>query len=338
MNAEPRRQHRITRRRFAAAAVLACGLSAARSALAQAYPTKPIRFVMPFAAGGGSDLVARVIADFLGKSLGQPIVVDNVGGAGGIIGTKTVVGAAPDGYTLLFTPQSPITIAGSLEQKPPYDPDRDLIPLAMVATTPAVVVVSSSLNVSSLKELAALTAASPGKYFYGSPGEAHEYQLTAALLLKATGGKMTHVPYRGVAPAVADLMAGQIQMIVAPIQAVKGFIENGRLKALAVVGKDRLTGVASNVPTTVEAGVSDVTVYGWFGVFAPAKLPAPIADRVRSALLALPADPVYQAKMTELGFDPVAMPTDEFAKTIREHRQQWKSVIQLASADSAQAR
>lgn len=305
---------------------------------AQDYPTKPLRFVMPFAVGGGSDIVARVIAEHLGRKLGQGIVVDNVTGAGGTIGARAVATAPADGYTLLFTPQSPITIAGLLEQKPSYDPDRDLVPLAMVATTPAVVVVHPSLNVSSLKELAALTSASPGKYFYGSPGEAHEYQLTAALLLKSSGGRMTHVPYRGVGPTVADLVAGQIHMTVAPIQAVKGFIAEGRVKPLAVVGNDRLTGFGENIPTTVEAGVRDVTVYGWFGVFAPPKLPAAVSTRLANELLALPKDPAYAKRMAELGFDAVAMPGPDFARTIQEHRRQWRSVVQMAGQGPAQAR
>lgn len=326
----------LTRRAVLTAAAAAAFTSPL--ARAQDYPSKPLRFVMPFAVGGGSDIVARVIAEHLGRKLGQSIVVDNVTGAGGTIGARAVATAPADGYTLLFTPQSPITIAGLLEQKPSYDPDRDLVPLAMVATTPAVVVVHPSLNVSSLKELAALTAASPGKYFYGSPGEAHEYQLTAALLLKSTGGRMTHVPYRGVGPTVADLVAGQIHMTVAPIQAVKGFIAEGRVKALAVVGRDRLTGFGESIPTTVEAGVRDVTVYGWFGVFAPPKLPTAVSARLTSELLGLPKDAAYAKRMGELGFDAVAMPSSEFARTIQEHRRQWRSVVQMAGQGPAAAR
>ena len=327
----------ITRRTVLCALAVAASSCLPGLAWSQDFPTKPLRFVMPFTTGGGSDLVARVVADFLGKKLGQTIVVDNVSGAGGTIGTSAVARANPDGYTLLFTPQSPITIAGLLDQKPSYDPDVDLVPLAMVATTPAVVVVNAGVKANNLKELAALTKANPDKFFYGSPGDAHEYQLTAELLLKATGGQMSHVPYRGVAPTVADLVAGQVHMTVAPIQAVKGFIAEGRIKPLAVVGSQRLTGFGDAIPTTVEAGISDVTVYGWFGVFAPAKLPPAIASRLSQALLALPKDPVYAKKMAELGFDPVAMPPAEFARTIVEHRNQWRSVINT-STDGAKAR
>jgi tripartite-type tricarboxylate transporter receptor subunit TctC len=326
-------EHRTTLTRRAALALFAAAAAPLPARAADPYPkAKPIRFVMPFAAGGGSDIVARVIADFLGKKLGQTIVVDNVTGAGGTIGAKAVISAQPDGYTLLFTPQSPITIAGLLDQKPGYDADHDLVPLAMVATTPAVAVVNSSLNVGTLQELAALTRANPGKYFYGSPGEAHEYQLTAALLLKSTGGQMTHVPYRGVAPTVADVVAGQVHMTVAPIQAVKGFIAEGRLKPLAVIGSDRLRGFGENIPTTVEAGIRDVTVYGWFGVFAPLKMPREISTLLASELLALPKDAAYAKKMADLGFDAVAMPGPQFARTIQEHRKQWQSVIQMATA------
>jgi tripartite-type tricarboxylate transporter receptor subunit TctC len=331
-------EDRMTLNRRAALALIAAAAAPLQARAADPYPkAKPIRFVMPFATGGGSDIVARVIADALGKKMGQSIVVDNVTGAGGTIGAKAVISAQPDGYTLLFTPQSPITIAGLLEQKPGYDADKDLLPLAMVATTPAVVVVNPSLNVNTLQELAALTRANPGKYFYGSPGEAHEYQLTAALLLKSTGGQMTHVPYRGVGPTVADLVAGQVHMTVAPIQAVKGFIAEGRVKPLAVVGADRLRGFGDNIPTTVEAGIRDVTVYGWFGVFGPTKLPREVATLLANEMLALPKDPAYAKRMADLGFDPVAMPGPQFARTIQEHRKQWQSVIQMASASAPPA-
>lgn len=324
-----------TRRHFLQTSLASAGaLTLGHSAWANdKYPNKPIRFVMPFAAGGGSDVIARVMAEHLGKKLGQTIVVENITGAGGTIGAKTVVSAQPDGYTLLFTPQSPITIAGLLEQKPSYDPDRDLLPLAMVATTPAIVVVNPALKVKTLQELATLTRDNPGKYFYGSPGEAHEYQLTAALLLKSLGGSMTHVPYRGVAPTVADVLAGQVHMTVAPIQAVKGYFADGRLVPLAVVGSDRLKGFGDNIPTTAEAGVKDVTVYGWFGVFAPSKLPKDISATLSRELLALPKDPAYAKRMEELGFDTVSMPGEQFASTIKEHRKQWQSVVQISSGN-----
>jgi tripartite-type tricarboxylate transporter receptor subunit TctC len=326
---DPTRRH-FLQTSLASAGALAFGQPAWAN---EKYPSKPIRFVMPFAAGGGSDVIARVMAEHLGKKLGQTIVVENITGAGGTIGAKAVVSAQPDGYTLLFTPQSPITIAGLLEQKPSYDPDRDLLPLAMVATTPAIVVVNPSLKVKTLQELAALTRDNPGKYFYGSPGEAHEYQLTAALLLKSLGGSMTHVPYRGVAPTVADVLAGQVQMTVAPIQAVKGYFADGRLVPLAVVGSERLKGVGDHIPTTAEAGVKDVTVYGWFGMFAPSKLPRDIGAVLSKEILALPKDPAYAKRLEELGFDSVAMPSDQFAATIKEHRKQWQSVVQLSSGN-----
>jgi tripartite-type tricarboxylate transporter receptor subunit TctC len=328
------RRHRRALLGLLAAGPLAATWPAGFARAAEAYPIKSIRFVMPFPPGGGSDLVARVIAEYLGKRLGQPVVVDNVGGAAGLIGTQAVIHAPADGYTLLITPQSPITIAGSLEPKPNFDVDKELLPLAMVASTPSVLVVNSGLKANTLAELAALTRAEPDKYFYGSPGEAHEYQLTAALLLKSTGGRMTHVAYRGVAPAVADVVANQVQMTVAPIQAVRGFIADGRLRALAIVGGERLTELPS-VPTTVEAGVKDVTVFGWFGVFAPNRIPKDVSARLSAELLALPADTAYAKKMADLGFTPLAMPSAEFTKTILEHRRQWKTVIQTSSAATA---
>ncbi|OGA30331.1 MAG: hypothetical protein A3I01_19925 [Betaproteobacteria bacterium RIFCSPLOWO2_02_FULL_65_24] len=293
----------------------------------QAWPARPVRMIMPFPPGGGSDIVARVAAQSLTVRTGQQFLVENVAGAAGNVGTQAAIRAAPDGYTLLFTPQSPITIAGSLEPKPSFDAARDLIPVAMVARTPTLVVVHPSIKANTLKELAAETRANRGKYFFGSPGEAHEFHLAAELVLKSAGAEMTHVPYKGMGPAIQDTVAGRVQMVVAAIASVKPFIADGRLRALAAIGPARFEDYP-NVPSTLENGLKDITVYGWFGVFAPAAVPRDLVNRIAREFLELRRDAAYAQKMKELNFESMALGPSEFAREIESHRNQWKTVIQ----------
>lgn len=293
----------------------------------QTWPARSVKLVMPFPPGGGSDIVVRVAAQSLSGRLGQQFVVENIAGAAGNIGTQAVIRSPADGYTLLFTPQSPITIAGSLEPKPPFDASRDLIPLAMVARTPTLIVVHPSIKVGTLKELAALTKANPGKYFFGSPGEAHEFHLAAELVLKSSGADMTHVPYRGMGPAILDTVAGRVQLVVAAIASVKPFIADGRLRALAAFGPSRFEDFP-NVPSTLENGLNDITVYGWFGAFAPSGMSRELVDRVSREFLQLRRDAAYEQKMKELNFESMALGPGEFARELDAHRAQWKTVIQ----------
>jgi tripartite-type tricarboxylate transporter receptor subunit TctC len=293
----------------------------------QPWPARSVKLVMPFPPGGGSDIVVRVAAQSLSSRLGQQFVVENIAGAAGNIGTQAVIRSAPDGYTLLFTPQSPITIAGSLEPKPPFDASRDLIALAMVARTPTLVVVHPSIKANTLKELAALTKANPGKYFFGSPGEAHEFHLAAELVLKSSGALMTHVPYRGMGPAIQDTVAGRVQLVVAAIASVKPFIADGRLRALAAFGPSRFADFP-NVPSTLENGLNDITVYGWFGAFGPSGMSRELVDRISREFLQLQRDPAYEQKMRELNFESMALGPAEFTRELDAHRAQWKTVIQ----------
>lgn len=293
---------------------------------AQAWPARPVKLVVPFPPGGGSDISARIVADSLSRRLGRQFVIENAAGANGNIGTQAVIRSAPDGYTLLFTPQTPITIADSLEPKPPFDAKRDLIPLVMVATTPELIVVHPSIKVGTLKELAALTRANPDKFFFGSPGEGHEFHLTAELILLAAGARMTHVPYKGMGPVVQAIVAEQIHLAVSSVAGVKQFIPQGRLRALAAVGLTRLEGYP-NVPSLLDNGLKEVTVYGWFGVFAPAGIPRDLLDPIARAHLNLRSDPAYVQKMKDLDFDPTPLGPAEFAREIEAHRAQWKTVI-----------
>ena len=306
-----------------------CCVSVAILALpvqAQSWPAKPVKYVVPFPPGGGSDISARIVADALSRRLGQQFLVENTSGANGNIGTQAVIRSVPDGHTLLFTPQTPITIADSMEPKPPFNAQRDLIPLVMAANTPELVVVHPSIKVASLKELAALTRASPGKYFFGSPGEGHEFHLTAELILLAAGAQMTHVPYKGSGPVMQAIVAEQIHLAVSSVAGVKQFIAQGRLRALAAVGTTRLEGYA-NVPSLLDNGLKDVTVYGWFGLFAPAAMTRELADRIARAHMDLRNDAAYVQKMKDLDFDPTPLGPADFAREIEAHRAQWKTVI-----------
>ena len=308
-------------------AALACGLAlSAGVALAQSWPVKPVKYVMPFPPGGGSDISARIVADAMSRNMGRTFLVENQAGANGNIGTQAVIRSAPDGYTLLYTPQTPITIAESYEPPPPFDARRDLIPLVMTANTPELVVVHPGVKAGSLKELSALARANPDKFFYGSPGEGHEFHLTAALILMAAGVPMTHVPYKGAGPVVQAVASEQIHLAVSSVAGVKQFINQGRLRPLAAVGMTRLEGYPA-VPSLLDNGLKDVTVYGWFGVFAPAGMPRDLVERIASAHINLRNDPAYVQKMKELDFDPTPLGPAEFAREIEAHRAQWKTVI-----------
>ncbi|OFZ96538.1 MAG: hypothetical protein A3H35_05715 [Betaproteobacteria bacterium RIFCSPLOWO2_02_FULL_62_17] len=305
---------------------IAVALAVPIAALAQAWPAKPVKYIMPFPPGGGSDISARIVAEAMSRSLGRPFLVENQAGANGNIGTQAAIRAAPDGYTLLYTPQTPITIAESYDPPPPFVAQRDLIPLVMTAVTPELVVVHPSIKAGSLKELAAMTRANPGKYFFGSPGEGHEFHLTAAVILLASGAQMTHVPYKGMGPVVQGIVGEQIHLAVSSVAGVKQFIGQGRLRPLAAVGMTRLEGYP-NVPSLADNGLKEVTVYGWFGVFAPAGMPRELVDRIAGAHINLRNDAAYMQKLRELDFDPTPLGPAEFAREIEAHRAQWKTVI-----------
>ncbi len=306
------------------AAVVIASWSIAASG--QAYPNRPITLITPFPPGGGTDVSARTFAQRLTERLGQNVIVENRGGASGNIGTAQFVKAAPDGYTLLFTAQSPITVADSLNPKLPFDPVRDLTPVALTHWTPLVIVCGSALPVSNLKEFAAYANQNPGKIFFGSPGTGNELHLVAELVKYEAKIDMTHVPFKGSGPALIDLIAGRVHMLVASPSSVRQYLADGRLKAIATLSSERLPSRAS-VPTAAESGYPRLVADAWFGIFAPARTPAYVIDRLNREVAETAANPAYQAQIRSLGMEPAALRSNEFREVIQKYRSMWSELI-----------
>lgn len=310
--------------------LLCAAAVASFAAMGQTYPTRPVTLVVPFPPGGGTDVAARVFAARLSERLGQSVIVDNRAGAAGNLGTANVARAAADGYTLLFTAQSPITIADSVSPKLPYAPVRDLVPVALTQLTPVLVVVPANLPVKSLKEFAALSHATPGKLFFGSPGLGNELHLAAEWIKRDLKIDMTHVPYKGSAPALQDLMAGRVHLLVASPASVSQFVAEGRLRAIATLSARRLESFP-DVPTVVEAGDAELVYEAWFGLFAPRDTPAPVLKTLQKAAAAIAAEPAYRKQLADMGVMSSADGSEAFAETIRRNRSVWSGLVRSLS-------
>ena len=313
-------------RRFA----LIAGLSAlacmtAPTAFAQAYPTKPIKLVVPFPAGGATDLVSRVVAQQLGAELGQSVVVENRAGAAGVIGSEMVARAAPDGYTILIATSSTHTIGPLLNPKIPYSPTKDFTPIMYLASSPQVVVVPLSSPATTMPELIEYIKKNPGKLNFGSAGTGGIPHLSAERFLAMTNTKMTHVPYKGTALAMPDLMAGRLDMMFDSISVSLPHIRDGKVRALAVTSP-KPSSVAPNIPSlsTFVPGYESLT---WFGVFGPAGMKDPVLSKLNTALNKSLKDPKVLAQLAKLGFDPAGGSSADFAKKLTEESAMWKKVI-----------
>lgn len=269
-------------------------------ALAQRYPERPVRLVVPYAAGGGTDILARAVAGRASELLGQPLVVDNKGGAGGNIGADIVAKAAPDGYTLLMAANTiPINAA---MQKLPFDPVQDFVPVAPLAAAPMVLVVHPSVKANSVRELVAEAKAAPAKFNYSNAGNGTPQHLAAALFSMMSGADIAHIVYKGAGPATADLVAGQTQVAFMTMAAVKQHIDSGKLKALAVAPAQR-SRTMPNLPTVAEAGVPGYQVDLWFGVMAPAKTPREVVARLNADINRAMAMPDVGERLATLGYE-----------------------------------
>lgn len=296
-------------------------------ALAQAaYPSRPVTVVVPFPAGGPTDVAARLAAQRLGERLGQPVVVENRPGALAMLGTDRVVKAAPDGHTLLLTPQSPITIAEHFEPRPPYNAARDLVPVAAVVTSP-VLVLGAADGPSDLRGLVEQARANPGKLLYGAPGLGNEMHLTWELIRSALNIDVMAVPYQGTNPAVLDLMAGRVQVVLTSPSSVKGHLAERKLRALATLTPRRLPEFPE-IPTMAEAGLRELSMpIAWLGMLAPAATPPQVVARLRQEIAQISAEPAYRQRMTELGFGLPAFTPDEFPALVASQRTQWGTLI-----------
>jgi tripartite-type tricarboxylate transporter receptor subunit TctC len=298
-------------------------------AQAQTYPDRPIRLIAPFPAGGLADVLARAVGDQMTKSLGQPVVVESRAGAGGNTGALAVATAAPDGYTLLMSSAGILTANPFLYEKMPFDVETAFIPISNVAEMSMILVVHPNVEAKTLKDLVALAKARPGKLNFGSPGIGTTGHLGLAMFMHAAGVKITHVPYRGAAPAVQDLIAGQIDGVVDNPPTVISHVESGKLRPLAVAAASRMK-LLPNVPTAAEGGVANYEASSWFGIAAPSGTPPAIVARLHQAIGAALRQPAMQERFAKSGARLVGDTPQEFAAQIRAERARWGEIIKAA--------
>lgn len=298
------------------------------SAVAQQFPSKPIRFVVPFGPGGGTDLVARIVSPKLGEGLGQPVVVENRGGAGGQIGTAFTAKSPGDGYTIVIG-STPLAIGHNLYKNLPYDVLADFSPVSLLVMQPLLLVVSSSLPVQNLKELIAMAKAQPGKLNYSSGGNGTGTHLSAELLKSMAGIDVVHVPYTGQAAALNGVLGGQITMVFDQPGTALGHIRGGKLRPLAVTSKAR-SAQMPETPTMEEAGLPGYVVDSWFGVFAPSATPRPVVERLSAEFAKAVRSPEAREKLTGAGFTVSGSTAAEFDAFLRAEVTKWKRVIDVS--------
>ena len=312
----------------AVAGGLACTLAAASAAAQPAWPSKPIRMIVAFVPGGGTDIVARLLAPRFSDALGQTVVIDNRGGAGGNIGTEAAARAAPDGYTLLMGNVAPNAINASLAPVA-FDPVKDFAPISQVAITPNVLVVHPALPVKSVKELLALARSKPGALAFPSAGNGTSSHLAGELLKSIAKVDMLHVPYKGGGAALADLLGGQVQLMFATTPAAMPQVKAGRLRAIAVTTKARSQALP-DLPTMIESGVPNYEAATWYGLLAPAATPRAVVDRMHVETVKILATPDMREKLVAQGFEPVGSSPAEFAAYIQSQIETWAKVIRAA--------
>jgi len=297
------------------AALFLVTLAGTLPACAQEYPRKAIRLIVPFAPGGGNDTVARAIAQSAGASLGQPMVVDNRAGAGGILGAELAAKSAPDGYTLFLGGVGSHAVNPNLHTRLPYDPVKDFAPITLIASAPSVLVVHPSLPARTLAEFTALAKASPGRINYASNGNGSSAQLAAVLYESMVGVQMVHVPYKGLAPALVDLLGGEVQAMFSSVVAIVPSIKAGRLRALAVTGRRRAA-LLPEVPTLDEAGVPGYEAGSWYGILAPAGTPQAIVAKLHEAIVHALAQPEVHERLVSEGAEVIGSTPEAFAAHI----------------------
>jgi len=305
------------------------GLLSAGTSSAQTYPVKPVRVVVPFSAGGGSDLVARAIAPRLTAALGQSVIVDNRPGADGQIGASQVARAPADGYTLLVGTTGPMVISPALEAKMPYDTLHDFAPITQLVTQPIALVVHPSLSVATVSQFVTFAKARPGALNYGSAGVGNGTHLAAEIFCSLTGIRMVHVPYKGTGPAVTDLVSGQVQVMFSSIPVLLPHIQSHRLKALAVGSEARMP-MLPNVPTMAEGGIKGFDASSWYGLFAPAGTPAEVLRRLNGETVSALESPDVSTLLSSQGAGPVGSSVEQFSSHVRSELGKWKRAVEAA--------
>ncbi len=323
--------------RVTVAAVSAClpfgvTLFAAPAAAADAdFPSKPIRIIVGFPAGQGTDTIARSMTPKLAAALGQPLIVENKAGAGGILGQQTAAQSPADGYTILFTSAGPMAVNPGVYEKLPYDPVKDYAPVAGVINVPLVLVASPDLPAKNVKELLALAKAKPGEINFASSGNGVTNHLAMEMLSQAGGVKMTHVPYKGSPPALTDLMGGRVSVMFDTPVSVLPFIKSGKLKALAVSGTTRIAALP-DVPTVAESGVPGFSAVSWMAFVAPAKTPAPIVAKLSDAIRSVVATPDMQSYFLAQGVEPMPLTSAQLSTFIKAEVDKWGKAAHAAGA------
>jgi tripartite-type tricarboxylate transporter receptor subunit TctC len=315
--------------RLALAAVLV--LAPISAGMTQDYPSHPITLVVPYAAGGGNDVMARIVAEKMSKSLGQQIVIENKGGAGGSIATRHVAKAAPDGYTLGLGGTGTLAINPTLYPNVGYDPRKDFVAVGLIATSALVVLVHPSVEATSIGELIALAKREPGKLNYASAGSGSGIHLGSELLAHMAGITLTHIPYKGSSPALADLLGGHVSIYLSSLPAAVGLVKDGKVRALAVTGPKR-SPIFPDLPTVAEAALPGYEAVLHYGIVAPAGTPQPVIDKLAAAMKAALAEPDVRERIAADGAEVMAMTPAEYAADIDREETKWSAIVKLSGA------
>ncbi|MFL4971707.1 MAG: Bug family tripartite tricarboxylate transporter substrate binding protein [Xanthobacteraceae bacterium] len=316
--------------RIVTAVVVGLVLAGASGAAAQDYPVRPVTIVVPYTPGGSTEIMSRLVGQKLEEKLGKPVVIEMKPGAGTVIGASAVAKSVPDGYTLLMATPTPMAINVAIYKNLPYDPRTDLVPLAMVAQAPFILLVNPSLPVTSVPELIGFAKSNPGQLSYGSGGVGAPHHLYAELLKSMTGIQMTHVPYKGSLPALNDVIAGHIQLMFCDIPPAAGMIQAGKVRAIGVSTKARLAAFPQ-VPTVDESGVPGFDVAGWFMLTAPAETPRSIIDKLHAALKSILDAPEMKEQIARLSLVPMETPAvEDMRGFVKSEVVRWGKVVQAA--------
>ncbi|HSN42263.1 MAG TPA: tripartite tricarboxylate transporter substrate binding protein [Burkholderiales bacterium] len=320
---------KMIRTAFAACAASVILLPSAAVFAQARYPGKTIRLIVPFAPGGPNDILGRLVGQKLTERWGQPVVVENRGGAGGTVGLDAAAKSPGDGYTLAMGGSSNMAVAPSLYRKLAYDPLKDFTPIALVAHVPYALGINPVVPAATVRDLIAIARKKPDYLSYGSSGAGSMSSLAAELLKAMSGANILHVPYKGTAPALTGVISGQIDMMFADLALIKRYADDGKLKILAVTGSKRASTVP-DVPTVAESGLKGYLIEPWFGVVAPAGVPGDIVTRINSAIVASLKAPDVLQRLGNLGYEPIGGTADDFAKTIREDIAKYAGVVKKA--------
>ncbi|MDP3620321.1 MAG: tripartite tricarboxylate transporter substrate binding protein [Polynucleobacter sp.] len=296
---------------------------------AQSWPTKPIKFIVPYPPGGGTDVIARIVQEPMAKELGQQVIIDNRGGAGGSIGSALAAQSPSDGYTVLFTLSSH-TINPSFYPRLPFDTEKDFAPVVTIASLPQILVANPNFPAKNVKEVIEMAKAKPGSVSYASVGNGSPGHLAGAMMATDAGVDMVHIPYRGGGPAITDVIAGQVPLLWVSIPAAAQFVKSGKVKALAVSTVKR-SAVFPDVPTMAESGFKDFEVDSWYAMFVPANTPKPIVERLNKAAIKVLAQPEVKEKLLSQGAEAVGDSPSQLAAVVKKELAKWKQVVKAAN-------